>query len=209
MAQIGKDYYEDLTAARMGEIIDELAAGKVPVPGPQNGRFASEPRAGLTSLKDRKGEAHNGSVALALAIGDTVRRIDGTEVPLRTPWRGRPETPPEFTPPIPTPVPSEAEKIGRPAEGSVVPENTGARPETLTVPRAGGADDLKRIKGVGPKVEKLLNSLGFFHYDQIAAWSEADIAWVDENLETFRGRAKRDGWVEQAKALAKGETDGA
>ena len=87
MAQIGKDYYEDLTAARMGEIIDELAAGKVPVPGPQNGRFAAEPKAGLTSLKRRTGEAHNGSVALALAIGDTVKRIDGTEVPLRAPWR--------------------------------------------------------------------------------------------------------------------------
>jgi NADH-quinone oxidoreductase subunit E len=211
MAQIGKDYYEDLTAARLGEIIDELAAGKVPVPGPQNGRFAAEPKGGLTSLKDRKGEAHNGSVALALAIGDTVKRIDGTEVPLRAPWRdgGRPETPPEFTPPIPTPAPSAAEKKGRPAEGSVVPENTGARPETLAVPREGGADDLKKIKGIGPKVEKLLNSLGFFHFDQIAAWSEADIAWVDENLAAFRGRPVRDDWVEQAKALAKGETDGA
>ena len=52
MAQIGKDYYEDLTAERLGEIIDEMAAGDVPVPGPQNGRYASEPAAGLTSLKD-------------------------------------------------------------------------------------------------------------------------------------------------------------
>jgi len=52
MAQIGKDYYEDLTAARLGEIIDELAAGRVPTPGPQNGRFAAEPLKGLTSLKD-------------------------------------------------------------------------------------------------------------------------------------------------------------
>ena len=49
MAQIGKDYYEDLTAARLGEIIDELAAGTVPVPGPQTGRYASEPQAGLTT----------------------------------------------------------------------------------------------------------------------------------------------------------------
>jgi NADH-quinone oxidoreductase subunit E len=81
-----------------------------------------------------------------------------------------------------------------------VPENTGDRPDTLTVPRAEGADDLKKIRGVGPKVEKLLNSLGFFHYDQIAAWTEADIAWVDENLGTFRGRPVRDNWVEQAKA---------
>lgn len=51
MAQIGKDYYEDLTAERFAEMLDELAAGQVPVPGPQNGRYASEPKSGLTSLK--------------------------------------------------------------------------------------------------------------------------------------------------------------
>src|SRR5690554_6692999 len=50
MAQIGKDYYEDLTAERLGWIIDELGAGRVPPPGPQNGRYASEPAGGLTSL---------------------------------------------------------------------------------------------------------------------------------------------------------------
>ena len=88
MAQIGKDYYEDLTAARLAEIIDELAAGKVPTPGPQNGRYGSDPKGGVTSLKDHEaGRApHNASVALATGIGDTVKRIDGTEVPLLTPW---------------------------------------------------------------------------------------------------------------------------
>jgi NADH-quinone oxidoreductase subunit E len=211
MAQIGKDYYEDLTPEGFAAMIDAFAAGEVPKPGPQNGRFASEPASGLTSLKDRTGEAHNGSVARALDIGDTIKRIDGTEVPLRTPWRegGKPETPPEFTQPIDTPVPAQAEMKGRPAEGSVMPESTGNRPETLIVPRASGPDDLKKIDGVGPKLEKLLNSLGFFHYDQIANWTESDIAWVDENLATFRGRVNRDGWVEQARRLAaKGETDG-
>ena len=90
MAQIGKDYYEDLTAARLGEIIDELAAGKVPVPGPQNGRYAAEPLKGLTSLKeyDSGRTQYNASVQLAVDIGDTVKRIDGTEVPLVTPWLG-------------------------------------------------------------------------------------------------------------------------
>ncbi|XDA96791.1 NADH-quinone oxidoreductase subunit NuoE [Sulfitobacter sp. LCG007] len=89
MAQIGKDYYEDLTVARMGEIIDELAAGKVPVPGPQNGRYASEPLSGLTSLTDHESgrTQYNASVQLAVDIGDSVKRIDGTEVPLTTPWR--------------------------------------------------------------------------------------------------------------------------
>jgi NADH-quinone oxidoreductase subunit E len=88
MAQIGKDYYEDLTAARLAEIIDELAAGRVPTPGPQNGRFAAEPKGGLTTLKDfTSGKAqYNASAQAAVDIGDTVKRIDGTEVPLLTPW---------------------------------------------------------------------------------------------------------------------------
>ena len=89
MVQIGKDYYEDLTRERFVEIIDELAAGKVPTPGPQNGRFASEPKSGLTSLSDyaETGRtSQNASVQLAGDIGDTIKRIDGTEVPLLTPW---------------------------------------------------------------------------------------------------------------------------
>jgi NADH-quinone oxidoreductase subunit E len=65
---------------------------RCPHPARSTGRFASEPWAGITSLKAVPGaaEAHNGSVALALAIGDTVKRIDGTEVPLTTPWQGKP-----------------------------------------------------------------------------------------------------------------------
>jgi len=92
MAQIGKDYYEDLTAARFSEMLDELAAGKVPVPGPQNGRYASEPLSGLTSLTeyDSGKTQYNASVQYAVDLGDTVKRIDGTEVPLLTPWQGRP-----------------------------------------------------------------------------------------------------------------------
>jgi NADH-quinone oxidoreductase subunit E len=71
----------------------------------------------------------------------------------------------------------------------------------LTAPRDGGADDLKKIKGIGPKVEAMLNDLGIYHYDQIAAFSDAELAWVDENLKGFRGRASRDGWVAQARDL--------
>ena len=90
MAQIGKDYYEDLTAESLRELLGRLAEGAVPPPGSQIGRFASEPAGGVTSLSERSGEEHNASVALALEIGDTVKRIDGTEVPLLTPWH-RPE----------------------------------------------------------------------------------------------------------------------
>jgi len=80
----------------------------------------------------------------------------------------------------------------------------GAKPATLTAPRAGKADDLKRIKGIGPKLEKLCNALGVYHFDQIAGWTADEIAWVDANLEGFKGRVSRDDWVAQAKALATG-----
>jgi NADH-quinone oxidoreductase subunit E len=88
MAQIGKDYYEDLTAEKLAALIDEMAAGKVPTPGPQNGRYASEPAGGLTSLKEYEAgrDALNVSARLAADIGDTIKRIDGTEVPLLAPW---------------------------------------------------------------------------------------------------------------------------
>jgi predicted flap endonuclease-1-like 5' DNA nuclease len=78
------------------------------------------------------------------------------------------------------------------------------KPATLTAPRDGTPDDLKRIKGVGPKLEALVNDLGFFHFDQIANWTDAEVAWVDANLEGFKGRVSRDNWVEQAKVLASG-----
>ena len=50
----------------------------------------------------------------------------------------------------------------------------------------------------------MLNSLGFWHFDQIAAWQADELAWVDSNLEGFHGRASRDEWVSQAAELAKG-----
>jgi NADH-quinone oxidoreductase subunit E len=251
MAQIGKDYYEDLTAEKLEWLLDEFAAGRVPQPGPQNGRFASEPLGGATSLTGPRDEGHNGSVALALAIGDTVRRIDGTEVPLIAPWirdgaakpgkpakpatnaRGKPVSDNLGRAPAPKPVPPEAAKDaeptpgagrpadatgatvqeapaltkGRPAPEPAVPATedvTGTRPAALQAARGGRPDDLKRIKGIGPKLEAMLHGMGFYHFDQVAAWSDAELAWVDRNLEGFKGRASRDAWVAQAKILAAG-----
>ena len=86
---------------------------------------------------------------------------------------------------------------------AATPESGEAQPETLSAARDGGADDLKRIKGVGPKLEQTLNDLGFYHFDQVAAWTEAEIAWVDSRLK-FKGRIERDGWLDQAKILAAG-----
>ena len=65
----------------------------------------------------------------------------------------------------------------------------------------GQADDLKRISGVGPKLEGVLHDNGVFHFDQIAAWNDAEIAYMDEQL-SFKGRIARDNWIEQAAAFA-------
>jgi NADH-quinone oxidoreductase subunit E len=222
MAQIGKDYYEDLTAARLGEIIDELAAGRVPTPGPQNGRFAAEPLKGLTSLKDYDSgkTKHNASVQLATDIGDTVKRIDGTEVPLLTPWikdakaasapkvkapKAKAAKPAADKPADATGVTKQAavaKSKAKPTGKSNPDQAAETQPETLAAPRDGGADDLKQISGVGPKLEGVLNELGFWHFDQIAKWTEAEISWVDSRLK-FKGRIARDDWMAQAAALAK------
>ncbi|MDK3072381.1 hypothetical protein QO034_04585 [Sedimentitalea sp. JM2-8] len=77
-------------------------------------------------------------------------------------------------------------------------------PARMTSARDTGADDLKLIKGVGPKLESALNAMGFFHFDQIAGWSQSDVDWMDDNLEGFKGRVSRDDWVAQAKILAAG-----
>ena len=76
----------------MRDLIARFSNGEVPVPGPQNGRYAAEPLSGLTSLKDFESgkKQYNASAQAAVDLGDTVKRIDGSEVPILTPWlKGR------------------------------------------------------------------------------------------------------------------------
>ena len=82
-------------------------------------------------------------------------------------------------------------------------EAAGTQPQGLTAARGGKADDLKKISGVGPKIEGILNELGIFHFDQIAAWTADEVAWVDVRLK-FKGRIEREDWIGQAKILAGG-----
>lgn len=210
MAQIGKDYYEDLTAESLSQLLDEMAEGRVPVPGPQNGRYAAEPLSGLTSLKDFESgrTQYNGSVQRAVDIGDSIKRIDGTEVPLLTPWLGKPAGAKAARPAARVEAPAaKTAPVAEPVKTTELPEAPAKpkRPRGLKVPRKAGADDLKIIKGIGPKLEVLLHSLGFFHFDQIAAWTQAELAWVDDNLDGFKGRAVREDWVGQARALIDGK----
>jgi len=180
---------------------------------------------------------------LATDIGDTVKRIDGTEVPLLTPWQGKaansrakPAATPKpaapktaknaaapKTPAAPkVPVKKADAHKAKPADvapkssaaKSDVPksdapvlaaEGPGKKPRTMKAPRKSGPDDLKLIKGVGPKLEDMLHELGFFHFDQVAKWGPQEVAWVDQNLKGFKGRVSRDNWVVQAQSLARGE----
>ena len=236
MAQIGKDYYEDLTPAKLRDLIARFSKGEVPVPGPQNGRYAAEPLSGLTSLKTAESgrKQYNASAQAAVDLADTVRRIDGSEVPLTMPWLGMPVGPvsqPNALPKEPKPglgLPADASgatvqeapegSTGKPrSDGNAANATPRATPEAkapvmtaqtkpqgLSAARAGMPDDLKVIVGIGPRLEILCHKLGFFHFDQLAAWTDAEIAWVDDNLEGFKGRVSRDKWVDQARILAAG-----
>lgn len=77
------------------------------------------------------------------------------------------------------------------------------RPRGLAVARGGKPDNLQRLSGVGPKNEKILHSLGIFHFEQIANWSAAEVSWVDDHLK-FNGRIRREEWTNQARLLAEG-----
>ena len=237
MAQIGKDYYEDLTGEKLRELIGRFRKGEVPVPGPQNGRYAAEPIGGLTSLKDFESgrKQYNASAQAAVDLRDTVKRIDGTEVPLTTPWLGvaAKVTPAKGKTVEPKPsagVPADAsgatvqeakaQSKGKPKSDGNAPNATpaatpeakasgqsgGVKPAGLSAPKGGKSDDLKVILGIGPKLEALCHKLGFYHFDQIANWTAGEIAWVDDHLEGFKGRVTRDKWVAQAKILAAGGT---
>jgi predicted flap endonuclease-1-like 5' DNA nuclease len=79
-----------------------------------------------------------------------------------------------------------------------------ARPRGIAAAREGKPDDLLRISGVGSKNEKILHSLGIFHYDQIANWNAAEVNWVDDHLK-FNGRIRREEWIKQTRLLADGD----
>lgn len=94
----------------------------------------------------------------------------------------------------PAAAPAAASSDAPPVSASTAPAAAEGAP-------AGGLEDLQRIRGVGPKLAQTLLDRGVTGVAQIAQWSEADVAWWDENLEGFRGRVSRDGWVEQAGTL--------
>ena len=116
-----------------------------------------------------------------------------------------PEPQPEPAPapaPVPAATPEPVEAAPAPVEAAPPP------PAPEPAPAPATADDLSRIKGLGPKLQKLLPELGITTFAQIAALTEADLAELDTKLGAFAGRPAKDNWVEQAKFLAAGDTAG-
>jgi predicted flap endonuclease-1-like 5' DNA nuclease len=115
------------------------------------------------------------------------------------------DAPPAAVPPAV--APPAATILG--GAGEAVSVGTGEVVEAAAQPAAqptGEADDLRRIKGIGPKLVTTLNGLGVTRFDQIANWTDADLARIDGQLGSFAGRPARDNWVEQARLLSAGDT---
>ena len=105
------------------------------------------------------------------------------------------EPPPVLAPPV-----GKSTTNPRKPKTKFTPSPEDPRPSVLAGPRNGQADNLKQIKGIGPKIETLLNALGIYHLDQIAGWSNSNVDWIEGHL-AFKGRIRREHWVEQAGQL--------
>ncbi len=112
-----------------------------------------------------------------------------------TTWQGRPDGPIQrLRSPSPQRPPREADPI-----------NAVRREEQanlLTDPAFGPPDDLEQIHGVGPMLRELLNEIGVYYFWQVAEWTPDEAAFVDSRLMHFRGRIRRDDWIEHARVLA-------
>lgn len=133
-----------------------------------------------------------GAAVLLLAVVLLILARTGRK-PIEGPVAGEPLSPPE---PLPEPDAAPGLATAELASAPVAP---------ASIP-IGPPDELTRMKGLGPKAAALLGGMGVTRYDQIAAWSAADIARIDAQMGAFKGRIERDRWVEQAGYLAVGDT---
>jgi predicted flap endonuclease-1-like 5' DNA nuclease len=111
---------------------------------------------------------------------------------------------------IETEVSSLGKRLERPAKVEPAPHRepreapgkvSREEPRILNAALYGSKDNLRLIKGIGPKLENLLNENGVYYFWQVAEWSDRDIDIIDERLDVFKGRIGRDGWVRQADSL--------
>jgi len=226
----GDHYYEDLTAESLEQVLDDLVAGKKPPQGPKNGRFSSEPIGGAMALTSKISKSATKLTKLPNADKKTKvnyyewdpkakratrkgwvdpNRKAHADPKKRSGNLGRDLTAGLVDEDLHKGLPKKAVKTV--AKEKSASKKTAAKkapkPKVLYTDGAtdGVPDDLKQIKGIGPKFEKELNTNGVYYFRQIGAWKVADVKVVEEKIKSLAtGRVKRDDWVKQAKLLAKG-----
>jgi predicted flap endonuclease-1-like 5' DNA nuclease len=202
-------------ADRVGDVVDRMKAslGLSPDWRPHVGRAvervpahqAPPPAPAPTPKRPEPVE----DVRYAEQVAEEVEEVVTYEAPALEPppiLRQRPPALPAPVEEIAPPIEEEAERFvpaGPVADDGVVP----MRPAGLSRPRGGVPDNLTRIRGVGERNEAKLNSLGIYHFGQIAAWTPGEVRWIGQYL-AFPERIERDDWVGQAMILASGGDTG-
>jgi NADH-quinone oxidoreductase subunit E len=232
VVQVNKDTYEDLAPDQLNKILDGFLDGRQPKPGSQIGRTASCPTGGPTTLQDPA--LYDGSTVGAWkkrfeeAEAASAEANVTTAAPPTTPAAA---TPAAAAPPVHPAALTAMANAGLvkelEARGDGKPLSTGeldrikadmirdraiagaaaasaVEPELLKEPRGGAPDDLSLIWGVADKMAEKLHAMGIWHFEQIARWTPANVAWFESQLDGFKGRVVRDKWIEQAEKLATG-----
>ncbi|MEO1102255.1 MAG: NADH-quinone oxidoreductase subunit NuoE [Pseudomonadota bacterium] len=198
MVQIGPETFEDLTPESFAALLDALAAGGTPTPGPQSGRRASEPLSGLTSLNTA--QTHEAPAAPAAELETKSADVDPATPAARNENAARPDSSAkpgaEAARSTSKPAPSDAPQD----DASARADGAGTRPAAMTRNDVETPDKLQQISGIGPVIEKKLHELGIFTFRQIATWDQPNKDWVSSYL-AFKGRIDRERWVEQAQII--------
>ena len=213
----GDSYYEDLTAESLEAVLDDLVAGKTPKAGSQSGRHTSEPAGGALSLtaknfteKCTKLPNQDKKAKVNYYEWDPKERratrggwVDPAKNASRDPKKRGDNHGEDLSMGLVDEAPNKAlpPRVKKPAAKKSAP-----KPKVIYTdgPTDGPPDDLKKIKGIGPKFESDLNGKGIYYFRQIGAWKAADVKMVEDLIDSIPGRIKRDEWVKQGKALAKG-----
>jgi NADH-quinone oxidoreductase subunit E len=207
-----------LTAESLERVLDDLVAGKKPPQGPKNGRFSSEPIGGAMALTSKLTK----SVTKLAKLPNADKKVavnyyewdpkakratrKGWVDPNRNASADPKKRESNMGRDISAGLVDDEPHKGRPSKVAKPAPKKAPKPKVLYTDGAtdGTPDDLKLIKGIGPKFEKELNSNGVYYFRQIGAWKVADVKVVEEKIKSLAtGRVKRDDWVKQGKALAK------
>lgn len=201
MVQVNDDYYEDLTPDMLSIILNKLKNGVEAHPGPQVDRINSAPEGGTAILTDP--DLFDGTRNQISALPNLPSSEPEPEpTAAGNPDEGAPTNTQREVPQKETTGKTTLISKTEAAASGEKAEVAGEKPETLAV-AAEDQDDLKRIKGIGPKNEDALNELGIYTFRQIAEWTPSNVDWVEDFM-SFPGRIEREDWIGQAKLLASG-----